>query len=115
MAEETGGGEVSKPTCGDCRFFEMRPVAMVMGNCHRHPPQVVIFPATSETLAYHTTMFPDVHSGGWCGEHKPKEIIVQCNRCGEDLHGREDMAPGYKPLCVTCGQRLMAEKEALAK
>ena len=50
--------------CKDCRWYAAG------GNCHRYPPQMVLFPCGNQHPIMYATnaRFPWVDADGWCGE-----------------------------------------------
>lgn len=60
-----------RPTCESCRFFKVhvKDGGDHYGACHQAAPIVV----REGDLG----LWPLVNAGDWCGEHEPKEILVE--------------------------------------
>lgn len=57
-------------SCETCRFFKLWRNETVCGVCCAHPPTVHVCRAVMHPLV---TVWPEVKTENWCGEHKPKE------------------------------------------
>lgn len=74
---------MTRPTCGNCRFWDDSPSrdaggdllpiegmvpGTVLGQCRRSPPCVAFDSAVEGDV---NAVFPETYQGQWCGEHAP--------------------------------------------
>lgn len=63
--------------CEKCKFSSLSPNNPNLLDCHRHPPQVFVFPIESpenpgRVSMQHYTTVPQVHPANHCGEFRPR-------------------------------------------
>lgn len=67
--------------CGDCEFWDE--VDLDKGECKRYPPlPLLAFEKTGDSYTSYypfdeLSEFPEVFSGDWCGEFRPKNGAKQ--------------------------------------
>lgn len=50
--------------CENCVFWQW-----ASGKCHRHPPVIVMIPASEDGGLEPVAMFPETNRFDWCGEY----------------------------------------------